>query len=511
MANTKPASASSNFNLLRYFSLASLFAILLAALGVGAISYIRARDDLLQSSEGYAVNIAQNLSYQLQTDAAFSNLVNLGVTHLDMPEAQKTLGTIIPARIVGLKLAKLKIFDLAGKVAFSTDASDLGGVESDDEGFIVASSRRVFSQYGTASHDENVQKLPPSFIETYVPLFERTTSDVTNPKIIGVVEIYQDVTELEAALRQAGILSAGSVALSMILLYFALLLVVLRADRIIRQQTRVLQEQNALLQRLQQLRNDLTNMIVHDLRNPLTAILGNLGLLRENYGGKLTNEQHDVLQAAYGSSQELFQMVNDLLDVSKLEEGKLQLHREKIRLDELLAARTARLNSLAKNEGKELSVQIPEPLPLVEADAQLLSRVVDNLLTNALHHTDRGGHIRVDAHRNGSETLMVTVEDDGEGIPPEFHDRIFDKFVQVDSQIAKDSVKRGASGGITGGESSRPSRKLGFGLGLTFCKLAVEAHGGKIWVESEPGKGSRFSFTLPEMPRLQWQTSGTSS
>ncbi len=228
---------NSNFNLLRYFSLASLLVMTLAAVGVGYLSYVRARDALLRSTEAHAIDVAENISYQIQTDPGFGELRG-DTLRLDYPDAQKTLSLMLPSRLYGLRLAKAKLFDTSGKVIFSTDPKDICDSDPNDEGFVDAKAHQVFSEYGSSSHDASEQELPPSFLETYVPLLAQTdsTAESTRP-VIGVVEIYQGVTVLEAELRQAVLLSAVSVGGSMLLLYLALLLIVLRADRIIRNQT----------------------------------------------------------------------------------------------------------------------------------------------------------------------------------------------------------------------------------------------------------------------------------
>ncbi|MGB8643951.1 MAG: DUF3365 domain-containing protein [Anaerolineae bacterium] len=242
-------------------------------------------------------------------------------------------------------------------------------------------------------------------------------------------------------------------------------------------QRRVLEEKNEMLQRLHQMRDDLTNMIVHDLRNPLTAVLGNLALLGELRSESDQTGSDEIVEAAAASGQEMLRLINDMLDVSKLEEGDLKLDKRPVQLAMLLRERARRMESLAQRDRKEVRVKAADDMPAVQADVRLIGRVVDNLLSNALHHTRPGGHIQLAASDPGDGAVQIVVSDDGEGIPAEFHEHIFDKFVQV--------------------ESRQLSKNTGSGLGLTFCKLVVEAHGGRIGVESEIGKGSRFHFTLP--------------
>jgi NtrC-family two-component system sensor histidine kinase KinB len=165
------------------------------------------------------------------------------------------------------------------------------------------------------------------------------------------------------------------------------------------------------------------------------------------------------------------------LNVGKFEAGELRPVLVPVYLPTLLGDKLDGFRPQAEKENKQLKIEAPADLPTVQADPELIARVVDNLLSNAMKYTDNGGHIGVSAARQ-QRMVVVRVSDDGEGIPPEFHKRIFDKFGQVID-------KAGA-----------PLRK-GTGLGLAFCRLAVEAHGGALHVDSAPGHGSTFTFTLP--------------
>jgi NtrC-family two-component system sensor histidine kinase KinB len=170
-------------------------------------------------------------------------------------------------------------------------------------------------------------------------------------------------------------------------------------------------------------------------------------------------------------------MIDDLLNVGKFEAGELRPVLAPIYLPTLLSDKVESYRSQAEKEQKTLSLRAPAELPTVLADLSLVSRVIDNLLSNAFKYTDPGGAIEVAAERKGQD-VVVHVRDNGQGIPAEFHQRIFEKFVQVTEP------------------NGMPLRK-GTGLGLAFCRLAVEAHGGRIRVESAPGRGSEFVFNLP--------------
>ena len=240
---------------------------------------------------------------------------------------------------------------------------------------------------------------------------------------------------------------------------------------------------------LQQMREDLTDMMVHDLRSPLTAVLSGLEMVRE-----LTLDENSdplsiqAMEIAGRSCENMLSMVNTLLDISRLESGKMPLERAPAPLAPLIRAAMARLSLLAANRGVIVQSDLPDDLPLVEIDNEKISRVLINVLDNALKFTPPGEKVVVGAiHENGEmgNIVLCSVSDAGPGIAEELHKKIFDRFAQVPVQAGH-------------------REQRGSGLGLAFCKLAVEAHGGRIWVDSEPGQGSTFCFTLPVADIEAW-------
>jgi two-component system sensor histidine kinase/response regulator len=233
------------------------------------------------------------------------------------------------------------------------------------------------------------------------------------------------------------------------------------------------------LQELEQLRDGLTHMLVHDLRTPLTSFLA--GLQTVEYLGALTEDQRECLDLSINGGEMLLGMINDLLDISKMESGGLILERKKIAAPELAARSMQNVAALAKEKNIQLVSQISPDLPTFEGDVEKLDRTLVNLLGNAVKFTPSGGVITlsIDFNERPDRTpaFVLSVADTGEGIPSESFDRIFEKFGQV--------------------ESRQGGRRMSTGLGLTFCKMVVEAHGGRIWIESELGQGSNFVFALP--------------
>lgn len=222
------------------------------------------------------------------------------------------------------------------------------------------------------------------------------------------------------------------------------------------------------LKQLEQLRDSLVHMIVHDLRSPLAGVLSVFQLLEGERNPALIDEYSAVgIQA----TQKIMNLVENILGVSKLESGQLQVHCAREALGELLASSTEGLRRFV--ESRVLTVQDTDSDVTVECDAEIVARIVANLVWNAVAFTDpHDGAIEVRA-RVERDTVRIEVEDNGEGVPEAFREQIFEKFSQA------------------------PGSRRSTGLGLAFCRLAVEAHGGRIGVEARPQGGSVFWFTLP--------------
>jgi two-component system sensor histidine kinase/response regulator len=231
-----------------------------------------------------------------------------------------------------------------------------------------------------------------------------------------------------------------------------------------------LQNNYQRLQDLERQRDDMRNMIVHDLRTPLTALIVGIEMLEMD--GTLSGTQQEIIAIAAGGGRTLLGMINDLLDVEKLESGSAQLQYDDVNAAALVAGAVAQVALLAEESRTTLVSDVAADLPHFSGDGKKLSRTLVNLIGNAIKITG-AGTVTVSAHQDDAETIRFAVRDTGQGIPAESFGRIFEKFGQLDS------------------------RRVGTGLGLAFCKLAVEAHGGRITVESTIGSGSTFSFTIP--------------
>ena len=250
-----------------------------------------------------------------------------------------------------------------------------------------------------------------------------------------------------------------------------------RAGRqLVKQVSRLETEKQQLID-LQQVRQETSDLIVHDLRNPLGVLYGALNMLELMLPEDVLEQNREVLQLASSACERMQRLVDSLLDVSKLETGEMKLKLGAVNLCPLLEDITRRQSLLVQHNNITIRVDIDQ-LPPVVADVDIVERVITNLMDNAIKYTPAGKEIVVSGEVQGDQ-LVISITDSGPGIRPEDRERIFERFAQVP-------------------EEQRLRGRRGFGLGLTFCRLAVEAHGGKIWVEPGPnGVGSRFAFTLP--------------
>ncbi len=242
----------------------------------------------------------------------------------------------------------------------------------------------------------------------------------------------------------------------------------------LRRQKRLIQESNEQLRTLEKLRDNLVHMVVHDMRTPLTALYGFLQTLERLEGESLSDQGREFVQTALASTEDLVEMVSSLLDVSKMEAGEMKLNL--IQCELLTIAREALAKVEPLKGDRQLMLSGTDEPVTVMADAEIIARVFQNLLGNALKFTPDGGRVSVGIEPS-ADAVRVLVQDTGPGIPPEYRERIFEKFGQVEHPANK--------------------QRYSTGIGLTFCKLAVEAHGGQVGVDSEEGRGSTFWFTLP--------------
>jgi len=244
-------------------------------------------------------------------------------------------------------------------------------------------------------------------------------------------------------------------------------------------QNRELDFVNRHLRRLSELKELLTGMLVHDLKSPLTAMMGAMQFLTMDPDNTISEGSQGLLSGGLAAGKQMQRLTETLLDEQKLENNQLVLDIEPTDFSDILGASVQIMSPLFHMHKITLSTQIPPDMPLLLADPIILQRIIENLLDNAVKYSPANETITILATPKGHQ-VEICVADRGDGIPPEYRETVFDRFTQL--QNANAEKIRG-----------------GVGLGLTFCKLAVETMGGKIWVGSLDNVGAAFYFTLPAL------------
>jgi len=244
----------------------------------------------------------------------------------------------------------------------------------------------------------------------------------------------------------------------------------------LQQSNKLLFEANEELKKATQAKSEFLAHMSHELRTPLNVIIGFSELMINEVPGKISKEQRRCLDDTLTSGKQLLDLTSEVLDLSKVESGKMRLRLTNITLTEVIESLRSTIMPMLAPRKQSLNVEVEEGLPPVHADKAKLRQVLLNLLSNAAKFTPDGGELKIEAVRE-NDWCQVSVIDNGIGIKEEDQERIFEPFCQLDNPLTEE--------------------KDGTGLGLTLVKQIIERHGGRIWIESEYEKGSRFTFTLP--------------
>jgi two-component system, NtrC family, sensor histidine kinase GlrK len=230
------------------------------------------------------------------------------------------------------------------------------------------------------------------------------------------------------------------------------------------------------LKEMEKMKSDFFSLMAHELRTPLASIKEGTDLLLKGIGEEFKDKRNTVLTVIAEESNRSIDLVNSLLDLSKMEAGMMALHFETSNIEPLIDRALSGIEPLAMAKNVSIEVNLPEDLPYVKMDGERILQALRNLIGNAVKFSSRGGHVTISA-RAMEKGVIVSVADTGPGIPKEDLDAIFDKFKQA-SLTSYDKIK-------------------GTGMGLAIVKHIINAHGGRVWVESEPEQGSTFTFLLP--------------
>jgi PAS domain S-box-containing protein len=359
------------------------------------------------------------------------------------------------------------------------ELSPIGITTVDMKGTVTSSNPAVYRQGGYSEGDfvgKHFSKIAPIRVRD-VPKFLRVFASIIRGRVPQPFEVAYNRkdgslgwTEIHVALLEAGGKKLGIQVLQRDITERKLM------EQEIQNKNEQLKMQNKELEKASRAKSDFLARMSHELRTPLNVIMGFSELMLDQVPGEINEEQRQCLDDMVTSSRHLLGLINEVLDLSKVEAGKVEVKIKDIALSELVESVTSAMTAVLSQRKQSLDVDLDRGLPLVYADEARLRQVFFNLLSNASKFTPEGGKIRIEALRKDG-FCQVTVSDNGIGIKKEDLKQIFEPFYQADNPVTRE--------------------RKGTGLGLTLVKEIVEMHGGQIRVESEYGKGSDFIFTLP--------------
>ena len=470
------------FRLLRYFSLASLACVALITALLAFFYRQVALNDLLETGERHNVALTRALANSLWPEfgSFLTTTTELSDDALRQHAAIDKIRHSLSQSVKGLSVLKIKIYDLHGRTVFSSEAKQIGESKSKNAGFIAARSGIAASEIthrDTFSAFEGVIE-NRDLISSYIPV----RADGADGKIEGVFELYYDVTDLFDKMQRTQNQLVAGVVLLLGVLYGVLFLIVRHAEKIMqRQQLARQRAEQALAEKAQDLTRSNADLeqfayvASHDLQEPLRMVSSYAQLITRRYKGKLDVDADEYFHFMVDGADRMQALIAALLVYARVGSHGKELQRtdcnavmERVRRDLKLAI---------EESGAKLVV---EPLPSVAADQAQLGQLFQNLVGNGIKF--RNGNtpeIRVSCAAQGDDWLF-SVKDNGIGIDPQSGEKVFTIFQRLHSQ----------------------AEYPGTGIGLAVCKKIVERHGGKIWLESEPGKGSTFHFTLPRAPAV---------
>ncbi len=390
----------------------------------------------------------------------------IGISNNKKLTLEKELNKILLVIVDCLKVKSGSILLLNGKgmmeVAASTKSRIVGvkqSLDDDSPTAWVAKNKKSLYIDSAAKCDYNLKRFKHYSGDAFF-----IAPVINNDRVIGVISVTDKIGSDTFGRDEREILIniAGQVIIA---------LENNRMARSLEKKSKDLRKKNLELKKLEKLRTELFNMLIHDLKGPLSEVVANLDILSYTVKG----EGIEFVETAQSGCSNLFNLVADLLDVSRLEEGKMPIVYEQLIPRDIIREANAGLIMSVKSKGANFMEDFPADDDLTfEGDRSLLIRVYQNLLTNAISYTPKGEIIKVGYKYPDPENIEFFIEDKGPGVPEEFRDEIFCKFSQIDEKFE--------------------GRVYTTGLGLNFCKKAVNAHGGMISVESLKDKGSRFYF-----------------
>lgn len=489
------------FNLFKSFSLISLIAVVIAAILLGWLYRSQAVDELKQQGEMYNVTLAKAMSNAVwsQVSEVIDYLpVEKKLSEEDITYSVNVLDQSVKELIDETNIVKVKIFDTKGRVIYSTNHEQIGNTNNNTYFYEdVVAKGDIYSgldyENGTAATEDGTNGV--AVLSSYLPIRNSDTE-----KIEGVLKIYSDVTATYKRIQYGQFNFIYGVIIILSMVYFALFFVVRHADMVIKKQNdereQHLHEIESVNQELDEHSKELAmardqaldaskakstflaNMS-HELRTPLNAIIGYSEMMAEEMQREGRDSDASDLSKIKSAGTHLLSVINDILDLSKIEAGRMDLHLEEVDVRDVIHDVVETVTPLADKEQNRVSINIADDITGMLTDLTRMRQVLLNLLDNSCKFT-KNGVITLDVQRQADDPEMIvfTITDTGVGMDDEHLENIFEAFKQADSSTTKEFG--------------------GTGLGLTISKRFCEMLGGSIHARSQPDIGSTFKIILPE-------------
>ena len=464
------------------FSFLNSFLIIAVILGVSIFLFIAEKRLLIQEMEKSQTNIIKGLA-QIGKESLITNDEILLINYVKLVE--RTRG-VMYAMVTAPQ----------GKILAHTDVDLLGTIANDTIAIKARSSDELVTQSYVDKEKQNILDIAlPIFIDqnkmgiarigfsrdSLHEIVEETLRE-TRRRIFGVAIVVLIIGFIGAIIlaqmmtrpikqmaKGAELIGQGKLDTT----------IVVKSNDELESLARDLNKMSSQLKEIDQLKKDFLASVTHELKSPLTSLIMYVDLFLEGAAGELTEKAKKFLKIMERSSKRLSRFIDDLLDMAKIERGKMEIKKEPLEILPIVSEIAELIKPQADEKDIEIAMNIPDNLPLVFVDGDRTRQIITNILSNSVKFTPEKGKISVNI-QDEKEHFQVSISDTGIGIPPEQIGKIFDKFEQV--KEVRERVKG----------------PRGTGLGLAIVKSLVEAQGGKIWVESEVDKGSTFYFTLPK-------------
>ncbi|HUW22515.1 MAG TPA: ATP-binding protein [bacterium] len=464
------------------FSLLNSILIIAVILGVSIFLFIAEKRLLIQEMEKSQTNIIKGLA-QIGKESLITNDEILLINYVNLVE--RTRG-VMYAMVTAPQ----------GKILAHTDVDLLGTIANDTIAIKARSSDELVTQSYVDKEKQNILDIAlPIFIDqnkmgiarigfsrdSLHEIVEETLRE-TRRRIFGVAIVVLIIGFIGAIIlaqmmtrpikqmaKGAELIGQGKLDTT----------IVVKSNDELESLARDLNKMSSQLKEIDQLKKDFLASVTHELKSPLTSLIMYVDLFLEGAAGELTEKAKKFLKIMERSSKRLSRFIDDLLDMAKIERGKMEIKKEPLEILPIVSEIAELIKPQADEKDIEIAMNIPDNLPLVFVDGDRTRQIITNILSNSVKFTPEKGKISVNI-QDEKEHFQVSISDTGIGIPPEQIGKIFDKFEQV--KEIRERVKG----------------PRGTGLGLAIVKSLVEAQGGKIWVESEVDKGSTFYFTLPK-------------